>query len=322
MKTILSIIALALISFSSSAQTNTELRIYHRLGTQAFQLGATAQNNLGQDFQVDRLQYYVSNFSVVHDGGTETAISVDTIALMNAADGNYSTVELGSLSITNVEGVKFYIGVPQPTNNEDPSLYPSTHPLAPQSPSMHWGWASGYRFLAYEGKGGMNFSQTFQLHGLGNNNYFQTSVAATGQMINGSLIIALDADYTRGVEDIDVSSGVIAHGVDQEDLTALQNFRDYVFSQSTQDLTASQDELSAVNWELYPNPSSSGDVEITWDAKTQVDFIRITNAMGQEVSVMGVENAQAQISLDQSGVYLVSLVKDGATIGTKRIVKQ
>lgn len=239
MKTILSLLVVAFVGVSANAQVNTELRIYHMLGTQAFQMSTTAQNNLGEDFQVDRLQYYMSNFSIVHDGGVETTVSSDTIALMNAADGAFSTVELGNHSITNVEGVKFHIGVPQPTNNENPALYGPDHPLAPQSPSMHWGWASGYRFLAYEGKGGMNFSQTFQMHGLGNNNYFQTSVTATGQMVNGTLVIALDADYIRGVENINVGNGVIAHGVDQEDLTALENFRDYVFSASSQDLIAS-----------------------------------------------------------------------------------
>ena len=306
---------------SANAQINTELRIYHMLGTQAFQLSTTTQNNLGQDFQVDRLQYYVSNFSVVHDGGTETAISGDTIALMNAADGNFSTVELGELNITNVEGVKFHIGVPQPTNNEDPSLYSPDHPLAPQSPSMHWGWASGYRFLAYEGKGGMNFSQTFQMHGLGNNNYFQTSVVATGQVVNGTLVIALDADYTRGVEGIDVTNGVIAHGVDQEDLTALQNFRDYVFSASTQDLTASQNEQELVDWTIYPNPTLSGEINIAYDEAT-IDEVQVTNAMGQLIQSIETSKDLTAVMLEEPGVYFVSLLQNGSSVATKRIVKQ
>lgn len=322
MKKIISIIALAVIAFSANAQINTELRIYHRLGNQAFQLGTTTQNNLGHDFKVDRLQYYMSNFSVVHDGGMETPIHVDTIALMNAADGNYSTVELGSLAITNVEGVKFYIGVPQPTNNADPSLYASGHPLAPQSPSMHWGWASGYRFLAYEGKGGMNFSQTFQLHGLGNSNYFQTTVTATGQVIGGNLIIALDADYARGVEDIDVSSGVIAHGVDQEDLTALENFVDFVFTQSSQDLTASQEELEAITWTVYPNPTASGEVKLEVNGNAAADAVHVTDALGKEVTRCAISNGTARFNVEQSGIYFVSIVQDGATIATKRIIKQ
>lgn len=291
------------------------------LGNQAFQMNTTAQNNLGYDFQVERLQYYVSNFSIVHDGGTETAINVDTIALMNAADGNFSRIELGSLNITNVEGVKFYIGVPQPTNNGDPSLFGPDHPLAPQSPSMHWGWASGYRFLAYEGTGGMNFSQIFQMHGLGNTNYFQTSVTATGEVIGGKLVIALDADYVRGVDDINVSNGVIAHGVDQEDLTALENFRDYVFSASTQDLYASVENLDASAWSIYPNPSVSGTITVDFD-QLAVDQIRISTISGQEVALFEGTGSQISLELPESGVYFVSLLKDGKLLSTKRIVKQ
>ncbi len=322
MKTILSILAFSLLTLSSNAQVNTELRIYHMLGTQAFQLSTTVQNNLAQDFRVERLQYYVSSFSIVHDGGMETTIDIDTVALMNAADGVYSTIELGSHSITSVEAVKFYIGVPQPANNADPSLYGPDHPLAPTTPSMHWGWASGYRFLAYEGTGGMNFSQVFQIHGLGNNNYFQTSVAATGQVINGTLVIALDADYTRGVEDINVTNGVIAHGVDQEDLTALGNFRDYVFSSSTQDLTASIEDLETITWSIYPNPSISGKATIEYDSQLAIDEVRVSNIMGQEVALIEASNGSVALELEESGVYFVSLLKDGLPLSTKRIVKQ
>lgn len=322
MKTLFTLHAFLLLAFASGAQINTELRIYHRLGAQSFQMNTTAQNNLSQDFQVTRLQYYVTNFSVVHDGGTETAISSDTVALMNAADGLFSTVELGTQAITNVEAVKFYIGVPQPTNNADPSLYGPNHPLAPQSPSMHWGWASGYRFLAYEGQGGMNFSQTFQLHGLGNNNYFQTTVAATGQVVNGSLVIALDADYTRGVENINVSNGVIAHGVDQEDLTALENFRDYVFSASTQNLTANTIDLTNLTWSVHPNPTSSGDVFVSFDAEFPIDGIRVANTLGQQVDFYSTNNGQAKVQLTNSGMYFVSMMKEGVVIATKRIIKE
>lgn len=321
MKSIVLMITFALITTISNAQVNTELRIYHLLGNQAFQLNSIAQNNLGHDFKVDRLQYYVSNFSIVHDGGTETAIHIDTIALMNAADGPYSTIELGSLNITSVEAVKFYIGVPQPTNNGDPSLYGPNHPLAPQSPSMHWGWASGYRFLAFEGTGGANFSQVFQIHGLGNSNYFQTVVPATGQLISGNLVIALDADYVRGVEDLNVSNGVIAHGIDQEDLTALENFRDYVFSASTQDLYASTGSLHASTWSISPNPSVSGNVTLDL-SQLEIDQVLVTNGLGQKIALYDGLMSSLSMELPESGIYFISLLNDGKSISTKRIVKQ
>ena len=185
---------------------------------------------------------------------------------------------------------------------------------------MHWGWASGYRFLAYEGTGGMNFSQVFQMHGLGNNNYFQTSVTATGELVSGNLVIALDADYVRGVDGINVSNGVVAHGVDQEDLTALENFRDYVFSASTQDLFASIETTELSDWSVYPNPSISGNVLVDF-GQFEIDQIQVTNLAGLKVELMEAPLHSAALRLCESGVYFVSLLKDGKSISTKRIIR-
>jgi hypothetical protein len=304
----------------SVAQITTELRIYHKLGTQGFQFNTTTQSSAGDDYQITRLQYYLTQFTVVHDGGQELAIDSDTVALIDASDGTYSVVELGDLNVTNVEGVKFHVGVHSPVNNENPALYPSDHPLAPQSPSMHWGWASGYRFLVYEGKGGASFSQTFQMHGLGNSNYFETTVNAVGQNVGGTMYIVLDADYVKGVENIDVSAGPIAHGVDQEDLTALQNFRDYVFSQSTEVLVANVNDSDILSsWDIYPNPTN-GKIQMSIDSDITYDDIIVSNAIGEIIDVE--MSLNGSIYLNEAGIYFVQLVQDGNIIGTRRVIKK
>jgi len=287
-------------------------------------MNSTTQNDLTQDYQVTRIEYYLTKFSVVHDGGQITAISDDTVALISATDGTFSSIELGSLNITDVEAVKFHIGVYSPVNNEDPSLYPSSHPLAPKSPSMHWGWASGYRFLVYEGVGGVNFSQVFQLHALGNNNYFETTVSAVGEMAGGNLIIALDADYTKGVDNIDVSNGVVAHGVDLDDLTALENFRDFVFSQSVLPLSTSTDDIeSDIQWGLFPNPSSDGKIVVSIDSDVTIDKILITDLLGKEVSSVNYSNLKSvEIDIATSGIYLIQLLTNSSIVSTKRVVIQ
>lgn len=321
---IITLVMLLCAPFLINAQVNTNIRIYHTLGTQLFQLNNTTQNNLTQDYKVTRLQYYMTKFSVVHDGGQITTISDDTVALISAADGIFSTIELGSLIVTDVEAVKFHIGVHSPVNNEDPSLYPSFHPLAPKSPSMHWGWAAGYRFLVYEGVGGNNFSQVFQLHGLGNDNYFETTVNAVGEMLGGNLIIALDADYTRGVETIDVSNGLIMHGVDLADLTALENFRDYVFSQSALPLTVITNDLETnIQWGLFPNPSNDGKILVSIDSDVSIDQILITDLSGKEISrVSSVNLKSVEIDIAISGIYFVQLLTNSIVVSVKRVVIQ
>ena len=309
-------------AFSINAQVNTNIRIYHLLGTQLFQMNSTTQNNLAQDYKITRLQYYMTKFSIVHDGGQITSVSDDTVALISATDGIFSSIELGSLNISNVEAVKFHIGVYSPLNNGDPALFPSSHPLAPKSPSMHWGWASGYRFLVYEGVGGNSFSQTFQMHGLGNNNYFETTVNAVGEMVNGNLIIALDADYTRGVENINVANGVIAHGVDGADLTAIENFRDYVFSQSTQSLSASIENQSIHSqWGIFPNPSKDGIISISMNNELVIDEILVSNLLGGEITRVNSDNVnKLEIDMVSSGTYIVQLLKNTEVVSTKRVI--
>ena len=127
------------------------LRINHELGTTPFALNTGAKNNLNDDFNISRLEYYLSQFTIVHDGGMETNMN-NIYALVDASVA--TDIQLGNHNITSVEAVKFYIGVDSATNHTDPASYSSTHALAPKSPSMHWGWASGYRFAALEGKGG------------------------------------------------------------------------------------------------------------------------------------------------------------------------
>lgn len=310
---------ITVVSFNLRAQVNTELRINHRLGSQTFALNATGTNNMTQNFQVTRLQYYVTRITVEHDGGQFTAISDDTVALINAADGHFSSIELGTLNITNVEGVKFHVGVFAPVNNEDPSLYAASHPLAPQSPSMHWGWSAGYRFLVIEGFAGSGFSQLFQLHCLDNANYFETDVSCSAQMDGSTLAIMIDADYARGLENIDIASGPITHGAGGEALTALQNFRDYVFTGSNETVGIEEDEAS--NWKLFPNPANSSSVNIKFNEIQENSRIQVLNVLGQEVLNIqaGLSN---EITIEEAGQYMINLLVDGKIVSSKKLIRQ
>src|SRR5690606_23624170 len=147
------------------AQTPVELHISHMLGANGLAFGSTAHNDLGNDFNVSRLEYYISKIQIHHDGGMTTDVYDHYIL----ADGGQDvTDDLGSFNITTVESISFHIGVDAPINNADPALQPPGHPLALKTPSMHWGWASGYRFVAMEGKSGSGLSQSYEIHALGN----------------------------------------------------------------------------------------------------------------------------------------------------------
>ena len=136
-------------------------------------------------------------------------------------------------------------------------------PLAPKSPSMHWGWASGYRFVALEGKSGDNFGQDFQIHALGNKNYFKQNIPVEGKDVNGALLVTLNADYTKAVSGMDMNSGLIEHSENKEAATCLRLFQTSVFSSlSGEGNTLSTKDINVPNaFGINPVPSK-GEVSI------------------------------------------------------------
>jgi hypothetical protein len=322
-KIVLSLVAFLMLSFSVFAQNNLKLNINHKLGTTAFAMNTAAQNNMTNDFKVNRLEYYISEISITHDGGTETMIN-NIYTLVNAS--GTTNIDLGSQNITAVEGVNFYIGVDANSNHADPASYNMNHALAPKNPSMHWGWTAGYRFLAIEGKGGSNFNQTFELHGLGDANYFKVIIPFTTAVtaVNNETILEIDADYTRILENIAVNSGVIVHGETGAAKTALQNMSDYVFTPSST-VSSTVDFSEVSRFSVFPNPTTNGVTKLTITTSEEMTYqVAITDIVGRQVAFFNAvrSNTTLELNLDNAGLYFVSLIKEGQPIITEKLIVQ
>lgn len=309
----LSILLVAL-GFSVKAQTPVELHITHKLSGNAFAYNMAAQNNLGNEFNVTRLEYYISKISITHDGGMVTDVPDHYILV----DGGQDVMEgLGSYNITNVESVSFYIGVDTPVNHDDPSLQPNGHPLAPKSPSMHWGWAAGYRFVAMEGKAGTSLAQTFQVHALGDQNYFKTTVTVAGINQGGKIIIPINADYTQAIKDIDVSSGVFTHGDNNEAVTLLLNFQNSVFFPG-HPVSVANAQKAATQVSVFPNPSN-GTVNI--NAGNAAADIQVTDVQGRTVATQhkATDVSNITLKLNNAGLYFVKVTTADGTTSVQKL---
>src|SRR6056300_739408 len=227
MKKTITIAIMLLMAVNVFAQKDVKLTINHKLGTKNFAFNTESQNDLGHKFKLSRLEYYISGISIIHDGGTETKVS-DVYILTKA--NQTDTILLGNLNVTSIESINFSVGVDPGVNNGDPAQWGSLHPLSPKFPSMHWGWASGYRFVALEGKSGSNFAQDFQIHALGDKNYFKQSIPTSATDVNGALVVSLKADYTKAISQIGMANGLIEHSDSKEAATCLRNFQTKVFS--------------------------------------------------------------------------------------------
>lgn len=318
-KNILFVLLLGVLSFHVNAQTSVTLNINHKLGNADFVMDEAAKNNIDHDFKVTRMEYYISEISLIHDGGIATQIE-DLWVLANATIK--TEVDLGEHDITSVEKIVLHIGVDPDHNHLDPSSYEESHPLAPKFPSMHWGWAAGYRFVAYEGHGGLNLNQPFQLHGLGDNNYFTTEVELDITAENNALTIDLDADYARGLENISVNSGVIVHGDNLEARQCLDNFSQFVFSPSSVS-SATIDFTEVSEFNVFPNPIVNGISTIKLalkEAGNEYD-LTVTSIDGKQLLMLQdiLDGQSIDFSNQASGMYFVNLIKKGQTIITKKI---
>ncbi len=319
MKNLYFLVLACFISTSIFAQNNVLLNIHHKLGENEFALNMQSTNNISHVFDVVRLEYYMSKISITHDGGTVTPIE-DTWVLVNAAET--TTIDLGNHNINTVEKIEFFIGVEPAYNHEDLATYPADHPLGPQDPSMHWGWASGYRFVAMEGMGGPGLNQAYGIHGLGDENYFQNRTELTAVAENGVVTIDLDADYNRALEDIEVNGGVISHGFNNEAKQILENFKFHVFSPTYEVASSTKDVREINSFDIFPNPAKNAQVNLLVQAEGNYKYlVVVSNVLGQQIQLLPnvTSNQVEELNLD-SGLYFVSLVKDGEVVMTKKLL--
>lgn len=321
MKKLLPTILLLLCSFLIYSQSSVTIKINHLLAGEVFERNIDSKNNLNNDFMIDRLEYYLSTFSIVHDEGQVTPID-DLYVLVGMGDKQGPIdpliIELGEYDIQSIEGINFYFGIDEEANHGDPALWPEGHPLAPRFPSMHWGWAAGYRFIALEGLSGSNIDQELQFHCIGDEFYKELSfpVSLSGE---NSYEIEIDAEYSNLLSNIDISNGLILHGNLGDIQTLATNLNERVFTAA--EVTSLEESELEDFFEVYPNPSTNGIISIKADAVESDNVIQVYDAMGR--IILNTTASTQSFNVTESGIYLVSLIDNqGKTVTTRKIIVQ
>ena len=135
------------------------------------------------------------------------------------------------------------------------------------------------------------------------------------------MTITLNADYTQSIKGIDVSSGLITHGEDDEAAYSLRNFQMNVFTS----LDGKGNTLSVDNFKkplqlnVYPNPNS-GYFNI------DLGHISINNASYEILDITGKliqsGNASEQITVNEKGIYFLTVVLESGNRISKKICIQ
>lgn len=302
----------------ANAQQKIIVEINHMLGDEIFHFNQTSQNNLDHYFTLRRLDYYLSDFKIIHSGGQVMEVP-NSISLVSLDDNQEKTqIDLGLLKVENIEKLSFMFGIDSVTNHSDPALYQVGHPLGPRFPTMHWGWASGYRFIAVEGKAGPANNQEMQLHALGDQYYRPFTFEVKPKVVGDTIKFELTADYRELFYNISIKQGVIVHGSDKEIVFMVDNVLQRVFS--TSETSAQENVLHQEDMILYPNPSHGFFQVKSAHSDLIAGSVQIFNTQGQKVwqhELNGLVNTPYLVP----GSYTVRIVNSkGETLQIKPLI--
>ena len=321
MKILFSLIlsSFGLIGFS---QNSINLTLNHKVGSENLEINTDFSIANGDIASLDRCEYYISQIELTHDGGQVTQAS-NVWLLVDAFD--QEVFELGDYDVNELEAISFSVGVQMPHNLQDLTVWPSDHPLAPQNPSMHWGWAFGYRFVAMEGLSGTGSADfDFEVHALGNENYHVQTLPISSSAINGAINLEIDADYAEAFNEVSTSQGGITHGDSGDAVIILENFRDEVFAQT--EVSIDENQLNEVSMRIAPNPSVNGEgSELSLELNNLRDVeLQILDISGKLIYAELINGSISTLNLPltQSGAYLINLNHNGRVlISEKWLVK-
>lgn len=317
MKNIFSLLFYVFIISGVNAQTKELLiQFNHNYDGVPFVLDDIYTVDDSTSIQISRMEYYL-HINSVTDNANNTVSFDDTYLLVNTSQNQYS---IGHYDVTDVMDLSFHIGVAPEVNHNDPALLPSSHPLAPQIPSMHWGWSAGYRFIAIEGMVDKNhddvFESVIQYHAVDSTYYKPTSITGSTVENESSIIFYIDVNYDKMLEDINTSDAGVFHGLHDENLALINNIVSNDVFTVSENLHLSETSLNSV---VYPNPF----IDVINLELNQIATIKLFNIHGKLIEVQELEKGQNRITSEHldKGLYVLS-VETNSSIENIVLLKQ
>lgn len=304
-----------LLLFQGLSQSPLKLHFTPKVGTQNFALEQLVLDASSKTFEANYFNYYISKLHVIHDGGQDLDLS-DTIFLVKH---DAHILDLGLQSISNVEKVTFGVGVPQELNHLDISQYPENHPLSYQTPSMQWGWTAGYTHMIVGGNADSNDDgQTdayFEIHCLGDGNYYEIEVVTGALDLNGGKEIFIDCNLDTWLGTTNLGTNGIMHGETGVNYTVMKNvILRPVFTASS---NAGVQELSDFNFTYKMD--ASGTCYINWN-NVKVDELQLVDLSGKLLQDLNVASKNtAELSLKQ-GTYVLRFLSKGRCLKSASLI--
>ena len=313
----ISILILFLISFSALGQTKeVSINFIHKYNDANLNFDSTYVVDGSTPIKFDRLEYYLHINSLSNNDGDITYLS-DKYILVNPSQNQYN---IGSFEISDMSTLLFNIGVAPEINHDDPSLWKDSHPLAPQIPSMHWGWAAGYIFVALEGmidkdQDGI-FETVIQYHAVDDSYYSEIMISDAMIETNTSVEIHINVNYNKLIENIGTNEGGVYHGLHDENQLLINNFINNNVFTIPENLNLKETFISNA---VFPNPFSNT-IQLNLNENS---IVKVYNSLGILVNEYKLDKGQQQINTHTllNGVYILSIQSKSGTENIKLLKK-
>jgi len=226
LKTLTVVLVSSLFFTSCVEETPPEVSLHFtpKVGTEDFAMNQTFTiNNVATSFS--QVYFYVHDVTLKGASGTEDQL-FDQYFLISA---NQSTYELGAVEEGTITGIDFNVGVDAVSNAQTEEAFTTRSaddPLAQQDPSMHWTWATGYRFIRIEGlvdtDGDGVPEEPFARH-LGKNEMLRAISLTTSKEITGDAVeLMIMFDLAKFLEGSDLIGTATIHGMDANMMDMVQ----------------------------------------------------------------------------------------------------
>lgn len=131
---------------------DVEIEFENRAGNKPLVFGVEYENALGEKLKFTTFNYYVSNFVLIKDDGSEFVVPKDSCYfLCKHEDPKTRKMKLRNVPAGNYKAIRFIIGV-----DSLKSVSPASERLGVLDPAtgaqgMYWSWNAGYIFVKAEG---------------------------------------------------------------------------------------------------------------------------------------------------------------------------
>lgn len=309
MRKFLSFILATSLSLGLYAQSKEVLfKFNHLYNGTPFNLNELYLVDENTPIEFDRMEFYLHINNLVTS--TDESIELeDSYLLVNPNQSEYS---IGQHPVSNIHSLLFHIGVAPEVNHNDPSLLPSNHPLSPQDPSMHWGWAAGYRFIAVEGMIDKNLDgileAVIQYHAVDDAYYSSISISNASIETESSITFHLDINYEKMFEDINTSDAGVFHGSHPQNQSLIDNIANNNVFSVTENLNINEETFSN---SFYPNPFTDH-ISLNLSNNSQV---YLHSVQGKLIKNYNLERGLHLIhSLGlKNGIYILTIKNDSHT---------